>query len=159
MNLKATKHFITANGRDMQRIITNHVEASKIGRQIAEQVLTFHKRINDSSSDNSPDQAEPCPSSTVHSKPDDTIEHMQSGPSNIMRPPSTILSTSRLPEAIIVNPEVFPMVSTSSMDHSMSTNAADGGDEATMAAILSLIDSDTELQNSVDFSSLQWPLP
>lgn len=145
----------------MQRIITNHVEASKIGRQIAEQVLTFHKRINDSSSENSPEHEEPCSSSNVHNKPDGPIEHMQSEPCtrNIMRPPNTVPSTSRLSEANLIHPDVFPMASTSSMDPSMSTNTADGGDEATMAAILSLIDSDAELQNSVDFSSLQWPLP
>lgn len=39
----------------MQRMITTHIEASKIGRQIAEQVIDSQKRNGDSSSSNSPD--------------------------------------------------------------------------------------------------------
>lgn len=38
----------------MQRLISTHVEASKIGRQIAEEVLDSQRRGGDSSSDNSP---------------------------------------------------------------------------------------------------------
>lgn len=44
-----------ANGRDMQRLINTHVEASKIGRQIAEQVIDSQRRAGDSSSGSSPD--------------------------------------------------------------------------------------------------------
>lgn len=40
----------SANGREIQRMINSHVEASKIGRQIAEQVLDHQRRIGDSSS-------------------------------------------------------------------------------------------------------------
>ncbi|XP_062542925.1 basic helix-loop-helix ARNT-like protein 1 isoform X2 [Armigeres subalbatus] len=43
------------NGREIQRMINSHVEASKIGRQIAEQVLDHQRRIGDSSSESSPD--------------------------------------------------------------------------------------------------------
>lgn len=35
----------------MRRIIETHVEASKIGRQIAEQVLDHNRRVGNSSSD------------------------------------------------------------------------------------------------------------
>lgn len=42
----------------MQRMINTHVEASKIGRQIAEQVIDSQRRCYDSSSGNSPDSAE-----------------------------------------------------------------------------------------------------
>ena len=38
----------------MQRLISTHVEASKIGRQIAEEVLDSQRRGGDSSSDSSP---------------------------------------------------------------------------------------------------------
>lgn len=41
-----------ANGREMHRMINTHIEASKIGRQIAVQVLDYHRRAGDSSSGN-----------------------------------------------------------------------------------------------------------
>lgn len=41
------------NGREsMQRMINSHVEASKIGREIAERVLEYHRRCGDHSSGN-----------------------------------------------------------------------------------------------------------
>lgn len=38
----------------MQRMINTHIEASKIGRQIADQVLDFQRRLGDSSAESSP---------------------------------------------------------------------------------------------------------
>ena len=38
----------------MQRLITSHVEVSKIGRQIAEEVLDLQRRNEDSSYSDSP---------------------------------------------------------------------------------------------------------
>ena len=38
----------------MQKLISTHVEASKIGRQIAEEVLDSQRHGGDSSSDSSP---------------------------------------------------------------------------------------------------------
>lgn len=38
----------------MQRMINTHIEAGKIGRQIADQVLDYQRRLGDSSSDSSP---------------------------------------------------------------------------------------------------------
>lgn len=46
---------IAATGRDMQQMINTHIEASKIGRQIADQVLDYQRRIGDSSCESSPD--------------------------------------------------------------------------------------------------------
>lgn len=43
-----------AAGRDMQRMINTHIEASKIGRQIADQVLDYERRLSDSSAESSP---------------------------------------------------------------------------------------------------------
>lgn len=54
--------FVLANGKDMQRIISTHVEASKIGRQIAEQVMDSQRQGGDSSSGSSPD---PDPESSL----------------------------------------------------------------------------------------------
>lgn len=42
--------FNQSNGRDMQRMISTHVEASKIGRQIADEVLDNQRRGGDISS-------------------------------------------------------------------------------------------------------------
>lgn len=39
----------------MQKMINSHVEASKIGREIAEKVMEYHKRCSDNSPDSSPD--------------------------------------------------------------------------------------------------------
>lgn len=55
-----------ANGKDMQRMINTHVEAGKIGRQIAEQVMDSQKRCEGSSSASSPDP-DPEPSIQVSS--------------------------------------------------------------------------------------------
>ncbi|XP_069684169.1 protein cycle isoform X2 [Periplaneta americana] len=44
----------STGGRDMQRLISTHVEASKIGRQIAEEVMDSQRRGGDSSSESSP---------------------------------------------------------------------------------------------------------
>lgn len=44
----------TASGREMHWIINSHVEASKIGRKIANQVIDYHRRFDNSSSGNFP---------------------------------------------------------------------------------------------------------
>jgi aryl hydrocarbon receptor nuclear translocator-like protein 1 len=44
--------FFTANGHnEFQRMINTHIEASKIGSQIAEQVLDHQRRMGESSGD------------------------------------------------------------------------------------------------------------
>uniref|UniRef100_A0A6P7FSG6 Protein cycle-like n=1 Tax=Diabrotica virgifera virgifera TaxID=50390 RepID=A0A6P7FSG6_DIAVI len=43
------------NGKDMHLLISNHIEVSKIGRQIADQVMDSQRRGGDSSSSSSPD--------------------------------------------------------------------------------------------------------
>lgn len=50
--------FITLAGNGgLERLISSHVEVSKIGRQIAEEVLDLQKRGEDSSSGSSPGPA------------------------------------------------------------------------------------------------------
>lgn len=44
--------LIAATGHEMQRMINTHVEASKIGSHIAEQVLDYQRQINNSSGNN-----------------------------------------------------------------------------------------------------------
>lgn len=50
------------SGKEMQQMINSHVEASKIGRQIAEQVMDSQRRGGESSSGSSPD---PDPESSL----------------------------------------------------------------------------------------------
>lgn len=45
---KQLKHLFSAN--DMNRMINTHIEASQIGRQIADQVLDYQRRMGDMSS-------------------------------------------------------------------------------------------------------------
>lgn len=52
----------TDSGKEMQQIINSHVEASKIGRQIAEQVMDSQRRGGESSSGSSPN---PDPESSL----------------------------------------------------------------------------------------------
>lgn len=54
----------------MQRMINSHVEASKIGRQIAEQVMDSQRRCEESSSASSPDPdpESPVPASSAEVK-------------------------------------------------------------------------------------------
>jgi aryl hydrocarbon receptor nuclear translocator-like protein 1 len=53
-NFNALQCTSAAGGRDIQKLISTHVEASKIGRQIAEEVLDSQRHGGDSSSDGSP---------------------------------------------------------------------------------------------------------
>lgn len=55
----------TANGREMTRMINTHIEASKIGRQIAEQVLDYQRRLGDASPDSSSSDPDPTLAQTI----------------------------------------------------------------------------------------------
>lgn len=59
--------YFAVNGREIHRIINSQVETSKIGCQIAEQVLDSQRREGESSSSNSPnpDLSLPLPSTNV----------------------------------------------------------------------------------------------
>jgi hypothetical protein len=53
--------LILANGGEMTRMINTHIEASKIGRQIAEQVLDYQRRMGEDASPDSSSSADPDP--------------------------------------------------------------------------------------------------
>lgn len=48
MLLNFIRLFTATNGREMHRVINTHLEAIKIGRQIAEQALDSHRKLKDS---------------------------------------------------------------------------------------------------------------
>lgn len=41
--------LVLANGRDIQQMINTHLEASKIGQQVADQAMDYQRRIDDTS--------------------------------------------------------------------------------------------------------------
>ena len=49
----------------MTRMINTHIEASKIGRQIAEQVLDYQRRLGDASPDSSSSDPDPTLAQTI----------------------------------------------------------------------------------------------
>ncbi|KAJ8924627.1 hypothetical protein NQ315_000777 [Exocentrus adspersus] len=170
--------FAQTNGKDMQHIISTHVEASKIGRQIVELVMDSQRRGGESPASNSPD---PDPKTTL------TLPLPQpSGESQIstsVQQNDNPRQSTGLPEypnqqhsfSQIRNNVSLSSVSTDPGGNSdegiiemmedtirESPNAApslDGNDEAAMAVIMSLLEADAGLGGPVDFSGLPWPLP
>lgn len=65
----------------MQRMINTHIEASKIGRQIADQVLDYQRRLGDSSAESSPD-----PTSSLIPLSDPTLGSVNLVPDHQMTP-------------------------------------------------------------------------
>lgn len=86
----------SGNGREMTRMINTHIEASKIGRQIAEQVLDYQRRMGDQSSESSPDP-DPTLAQTVslvsESQLNSSIMSMENNSGSSSEPPTRINGT------------------------------------------------------------------
>ncbi|XP_050301087.1 protein cycle isoform X2 [Anthonomus grandis grandis] len=177
VNIHETYDFFSSpTGKDIQTLINSHVEASKIGRQIAEQVIDLQRRSVDSCS-NSPDP-ENCLTNLPNGeaqittsvpmsdryKPTPPIPDFQNQYANIR----TNVPLNTIPaDPVLSGPsptkssEIIDMIGDVRQSPIQQNNGQpmDGNDEAAMAVIMSLLEADAGLGGPVDFSGLPWPLP
>ncbi|XP_053974744.1 basic helix-loop-helix ARNT-like protein 1 isoform X1 [Hylaeus volcanicus] len=168
-------YFTQSNG-ELERLISSHVEVSKIGRQIAEEVLDLQRRGEDSSSGSSP---VPGPEPTLlntesqittTASPERVQDVSQSarGSSNSSSNPTPTynhiannlqLNSIANDQGTSPDEDMMDMIGGTTINESPNPVPSDGNDEAAMAVIMSLLEADAGLGGPVDFSGLPWPLP
>ncbi|KAJ8936019.1 hypothetical protein NQ314_012523 [Rhamnusium bicolor] len=168
--------FAQTNGKEMQRIINTHVEASKIGRQIVEQVMDSQRRGGDSPSGSSPDPdpesslSLPMPSGEAHistsvepcenQKQNNTMSEFPNQQPCFSQIRSNVsFSSVATDPGGNSNEGIIDMMEDAVRESPNVGPSMDGNDEAAMAVIMSLLEADAGLGGPVDFSGLPWPLP
>ncbi|XP_033338948.1 basic helix-loop-helix ARNT-like protein cyc isoform X2 [Megalopta genalis] len=166
-------YFTQSNG-GLERLISSHIEVSKIGRQIAEEVLDLQRRGDDSSSGSSPGPG-PEPSLmnteiTTTASPErfqDVAQVTRSSSNSSSNPTPTYnhiannlqLNSIANDQGASPDEDMMDMIGGTTINESPNPVPSDGNDEAAMAVIMSLLEADAGLGGPVDFSGLPWPLP
>ncbi|OXU19619.1 hypothetical protein TSAR_003084 [Trichomalopsis sarcophagae] len=168
-------YFAQSNG-GLERLISSHVEVSKIGRQIAEEVLDLQRRSDQDSSSGSSPTLRPEPALlnaesqiTTTVSPDRASDVRQAtGSDNSSSNPTPsynhrnnnvqldIIASDQGPPG---DEDMMEIIGGTTINESPNPVPTDGNDEAAMAVIMSLLEADAGLGGPVDFSGLPWPLP
>ncbi|XP_014215155.1 aryl hydrocarbon receptor nuclear translocator-like protein 1 isoform X2 [Copidosoma floridanum] len=164
-------YFAQSNG-GLERLISSHVEVSKIGRQIAEEALDLQRRSDhDSSSGSSPMSGLEAAllnhetQITTTASPEQTSDIRQASSDNSSSDPTSLYSQMNNVQLNIIasdqhsEDDMIDMISGTTINESSNPGPTDGNDEAAMAVIMSLLEADAGLGGPVDFSGLPWPLP
>ncbi|EZA50085.1 protein cycle isoform X1 [Ooceraea biroi] len=171
-------YFTQSNG-GLERLISSHVEVSKTGRQIAEEVLDLQRRGEDSSTGSSPGPMmdpgllDTDSQITAAASPDRTPADVSQPAGGIgsdnsgSNPTSTFnhvvnnvqLNNIANDQGASSDEDVMDMIGGTGINESPNPIPSDGNDEAAMAVIMSLLEADAGLGDPVDFSGLPWPLP
>ncbi|XP_057669330.1 protein cycle isoform X2 [Diorhabda carinulata] len=164
--------FLTQpNGKDMHLLINNHIEVSKIGRQIADQVIDSQRR-GDSSCSNSPvpESSFTLPILTGEARVSPSLTSAEEQNQNAIGDFSdskfydirnlSVSSVANDPGAA-TDEGIIDMIEDDNTrtERVNPSSSVDGNDEAAMAVIMSLLEADAGLGGPVDFSGLPWPLP
>ncbi|XP_063987230.1 basic helix-loop-helix ARNT-like protein 1 isoform X2 [Diachasmimorpha longicaudata] len=168
-------YFAQSNG-GLERLISSHVEVSKIGRRIAEEVLD-HQRRNEDSSSSSPTPTPDrfllnteitTPTTTTVTSPE-TMQEGESGVNSDNSSSNTASTFNHIRNNVPLNSisseqvpcdgDLLDVIGATAMNDSPTPLTSDCNDEAAMAVIMSLLEADAGLGGPVDFSGLPWPLP
>lgn len=164
-------YFTQSNG-GLEGLISSHVEVSKIGRQIAEEVSDLQRRGEDSSLGSSPGPVtKPSLLNTemqiaTTASPGRIPEVSQQGIGSDNNGSNPTSAFSHIANNVQFNSiandqdsDMMDMISGTAINESSNPILSDGNDEAAMAVIMSLLEADAGLGGPVDFSGLPWPLP